>query len=62
MSDEDFDAARFVELAAALNRIELSSDQRRGVITNFENFRTLHERVRSAEAPTPQDPLGLFRP
>ena len=62
MSDEDFDAARFVELAAALNRIELSSDQRAGVIMNFENFRALHDRVGGDDAPNPPDPLGLFRP
>ncbi len=62
MSDEDFDAARFVERAAALNRIELSSDRRPGVVQNFENFRALHGRVRDDGAPNPQDPLGLFRP
>ncbi len=62
MSDDDFDAARFVELAAALNRIELSPDQRAGVITNFENFRSLHRRIRSDETSDPPNPLGLFRP
>ena len=62
MSDDDFDAARFVELAAALNRIELSPDQRAGVIMNLENFRALHRRVRGDEAPDPPNPLGLFRP
>ena len=45
MSDEEFDAERFVELAAALNRIELSSEQRPGVIINFKNFRSLHDLV-----------------
>lgn len=62
MSDEDFDAARFVELAAALNRIELRSDQRPGVIMNLENFRALHDRVRADGTPNPPDPIGLFRP
>ncbi len=62
MSDEDFDAARFVELAAALNRITLSSDQCPGVIANLENFRALHDRVRGDETPNPLVPLGLFRP
>ncbi len=62
MSDDDFDAARFVELAAALNRIELSPDQRAGVILNLENFRALYRRVRGDEAPYPPNPLALFRP
>ena len=62
MSDEDFDTARFVELAAALNRIEVTPDQRAGVIMNFENFRALIDRVRDDEAPNPLDPIGLFRP
>ena len=62
MSDDDFDAARFVKLAAALNRIELSPGQRTGVIMNLENFRALHRRVRGDGAPDPANPLGLFRP
>ena len=62
MSDEEFDAERFVELAAALNRIELSSEQRPGVIMNFKNFLALYVLVESDEAPNPSDPLGLYRP
>jgi hypothetical protein len=62
MSDDAFDAERYVDQAAALGRIELGPDRRPGVITNFENFRALHGRVRGYEAPDAPDPLGVFRP
>ena len=41
MSDDDFDAERFVDHAAALNGIRLAPEQRPGVIANFESFRAL---------------------
>ncbi len=62
MSDKDFDVERFVKLAAALNGIELSIEQRSGVIINFKNFRSLHNLVECDEASNPPDPLGLYRP
>ena len=62
MSDEEFDTEKFVESAAALNGIEMSPDQRAGVIMNFENFRALHTRVKGDGKPHPLDPIGLFRP
>ena len=62
MSDKEFDVERFVELAAALNGIELSIEQRSGVIINFKNFSSLHDLVKCDEASDPPDPLGLYRP
>ncbi len=65
MPDEAFDAARFVDVAAALMGIDLGPDRRAGVIANFESFIALHGRVRGGEVPgppDPPDPLGLFRP
>ena len=62
MSDEVFDAERFVKLAAALNGIELSTEQRPGVIINFKNFRSLHDLVECDEVSNPPNPLGLYRP
>ena len=62
MSNKEFDVERFVELAAALNGIELSIDQRSGVVINFENFRSLHDLVKRDQASDPSDPLGLYRP
>mgnify|MGYP002528281856 CR=1 FL=1 len=64
MSDEAFDAARFVEMAATLMGIDLGPDRRAGVIANFESFIALHDRVRgeAPDPPNPADPLGLFRP
>jgi hypothetical protein len=62
MTDDDFDAQRFIELAAALNGIPPDPDRYAGVIMNFENFRALHARVRGDGAPNPLDPAGLFRP
>jgi hypothetical protein len=62
MSDEDFDAARFVAAAAALVGIEVTPGQRPGVIMNFENFRALHRRIADDGTPNPPDPIGLFRP
>ena len=62
MSNKEFDVERFVKLAAALNGIELSIEQRSGVIINFKNFSSLHDLVKSDEASDPPDPLGLYRP
>ncbi len=62
MADEAFDAARFVDQAAALNGIDLGPDRRLGVIANFESFIALHHRVRGYEAPDAPDPLAVFRP
>ena len=62
MSNKEFDVERFVELAAALNGIELSIEQRSGVVINFENFRSLHDLVKNDEASDPPNPLGLYRP
>ena len=62
MSNKEFDVERFVELAAALNGIELSIDQRSGVVINFENFRSLYDLVKNDEASNPPNPLGLYRP
>ena len=62
MSDKEFDVERFVKLAAALNEIELSIEQRSGVINNFKNFCSLHDLVKRIEAFDPPDPLGLYRP
>ena len=62
MNDEDFDTQQFVELAAALNGVALAPDRRAGVIMNFENFRSLHDRVRGDGTPNPLDPMGLYRP
>jgi hypothetical protein len=62
MPDKEVDATAFVELAAALNGIEITPDQRPGVIMNFENFRALQRRIMAGDAPNPLDPLGLFRP
>ena len=62
MSNKEFDVEQFVELAAALNGIELSIEQRSGVITNFKNFRSLHDSVKRDEESDPPDPLGLYRP
>ena len=62
MSDKEFDVERFVNLAAALNGIELSIEQRSGVIINFKNFNSLYDLVKSDEVSDPPDPLGLYRP
>ena len=62
MSNKEFDVEQFVELAAALNGIELSIEQRSGVVINFENFRSLHDLVKNDEASDPPNPLGLYRP
>ena len=62
MSDEDFDTASFVAAAAALVGIDVTPDQRSGVIMNLESFRALHQRIKVEETPDPTDPLGLFRP
>jgi hypothetical protein len=62
MSDDDFDAERFVDHAAALNGIRLAPEQRPGVIANFESFRALHRRFAGYDAPASPDPLAVFRP
>ncbi len=62
MSDDDFDAERFVDQAAALNEIRLAPEQRPGVIANFESFRALHRRLTGYDAPVSPDPLPVFRP
>ena len=62
MTDKEFDVERFFILAAALNGIELSIEQRSGVIINFKNFNSLYDLVKSDEASDPPDPLGLYRP
>ncbi len=65
MSDEAFDAERFVDHAAALNGIRLGPDRCPGVIANFENFRALYDRIRGYDAPDAPDapePLAVFRP
>ncbi len=62
MSDDAFDAERFVDHAAALNGIRLGPEQRPGVIANVESFRALHHRVTGYDAPESPDPLAVYRP
>ncbi len=62
MAEKVVDPAHYIERAAEIMGVPVSSERLPAIIVNFENFLALYRIVQGIDAPECPDPLGVFRP